>query len=413
MSRAAWAITLAGAAVALATGCGRSPGANQIPGKRLVIYMSMPLHGASNALARSQVNAARLALGSVGGRVGRYRIVVHVLDDSTPQGEGWDPSQTTVNARLAARDPATVGYIGELNSGATAISIPVLNRAGIAQVSPASGAVGLTTQGPGASPGEPGKYYPTGVRTFARVVPNDAVEAEAQAGLEARAGCHSIFVLHDAEVDGSSTAITFALTAAARGLNVLGVQAFSAGAPDYSGLAGSVAQAGADCVLIAALDGPSAARLARDVAVELPDARIFAASTLAQPSFVDSARGGLAPAVASRVLLVDPALGASAYPPAARSMLAAYRAQFGPAPPGTVFGYAAMSLMLDVIRRATDGGREPPRRSKLLRALLARGVHQSVLGPYRLNGDGDTSLSSYGIYRIARGHLEFVRAAAG
>ncbi len=387
--------------------------ANQIAGKRLVIYMSSPLHGAGNSAARAQVNAAKLALAQQGGRIGKYLIRLKILDDSTPQSGSWDPSQTSINARLAAQDPATIGYLGEFNSGASAISIPVLNRAGIVQVSPASAAVGLTAAAPGASPGEPAKYYPTGIRTFARVVPSDAVESEVQVGLEQSFGCKDTYVLHDGEVDGSAEAITFALTAQSRGLNVLGVQAFSPNAGDYSGLAASVAQTGADCVLISALDGPSSALLARNVAVSLPDAHIFASSTLDQPSFIEPAKGGLAPALDSRVLLVCPALDAVAYPPSARAMLAAYASQYGRPPPQAVFGYAAMTLMLDAVRRATNDGRRAAQRSKVISALFARGSHQSILGPYGIDANGDTTIRTFGIYRVMSGRLVFLRSASG
>jgi branched-chain amino acid transport system substrate-binding protein len=405
----------AAAAAALLTlaGCGPAPEANRIHGQRLVVYMSVPLHGASNAVARAEVRAARLALAQAGGRIGKYLIQLKVLDDSLPQGDGWDPSQTSLNARLAAQDAHAIGYLGELNSGASAVSIPLLNRAGIAQVSPGSAAVGLTSSGPGASPGEPDKYYPTGLRTFVRVVPSDAVEAQAQVALEQRMGCQNTFVLQDGEIDGAGEAITFVLTAQSRGLAVLAVQAFPPHSLDYRGLAASVAATSADCVLISALDGPSAALLAREVGVTLPNAKIFASSSLAQPSFTDADHGGLAPALDSRVLVLSPALAASAYPVATRSVLAAYTRRSGVPGPEAVFGYAAMQLMLDAIRRATDDGRKPAQRSKVVAALFARGTHQSVLGPYTIDADGDTSISSYGVYRIADGRLRFWRAEQG
>ena len=404
-------LAVAGAGLAL-SGCGSAPEANRIPGKRLVIYMSSPLHGAANSTARAEVNAARLALAQQG-RIGKYLIQLKVLDDSTPKGDGWDPSQTSLNARLAAQDPATIGYLGELNSGASAISIPVLNRAGIAQVSAGSGAVGLTSLGPGASPGEPDKYYPSGFRNFVRVMPSDAVESQVQVTLQQRSGCRDTFVVHDGEVDGSSEAITFALTAQSRGLEVLGVQVFTPHAPDYAGLAASVAQTGADCVLISALDGPSAALLARELAVNLPNARLFATSTLAQPSFTQPAKGGLEPALDSRVLLALPVLGPAAYPASERTMMAAYAREYGTAPPQAPLGYAAMTLLLDAIRRGTDNGRKPARRSKIVAALFAHGTHQSVLGPYAVDSTGDTTIRSYGIYRVAGGRLVFVRGATG
>ena len=52
------------------------------------------------------------------------------LDDSTAAAGKWDPGATSSNARKAAQDKSTIAYLGEFNSGASAISIPILNEAG-------------------------------------------------------------------------------------------------------------------------------------------------------------------------------------------------------------------------------------------------------------------------------------------
>ena len=141
---------------------------------------------------------------------------LRALDDATAARGGWDPGQTTINVRDAVLDPTTIGYIGELNSGASAVSIPPLNRAGIPQISPTSTAVGLTSGAAGASPGEPMKYYPTGVRTFARVVPNDTVQAVAQVRSSTAWAAPASYVLNDGEVDGVDMADSFELAACPR-----------------------------------------------------------------------------------------------------------------------------------------------------------------------------------------------------
>ena len=50
-------------------------------------------------------------------------------------------------------------------------------------VSPANTYTGLTTAGPGTAAGEPGKYYPTGKRNYARVVAQDEYQGAADAML--------------------------------------------------------------------------------------------------------------------------------------------------------------------------------------------------------------------------------------
>jgi branched-chain amino acid transport system substrate-binding protein len=395
--------------LACLSGCGGSPVSGRIHGTTLTVYFTGPTHGASSVGSQAALNGARMALAGVRGRIGKYRVLLRALDDATPQSDGWDPNQTTADARLAVQDPTAVGYLGDFNSGAAAISIPVLNHAGIAQIGPAASAVGLTSLGPGASPGEPEKYYPTGVRTFARPVPNDAVQALAQVRLAQSSGCRRMFVLHDGEVDGEDAGLSFVLTAQSAGLRVMGVQVFQPLTPDYAPLALSVAQTGSDCVLLSAIDERSTARLAAALARALPRAPIIASSGLADSAFANPADGGLPLAEDPRVVLTSPTLDARAYPPSGQAFLAAYRRQFGPPEPPAIFGYEAMSLMLSAIDRATDRGRKTAVRSKVVEAMFATHRRRSVLGTYSIDGSGDTTLRRYGIYRIVGGRLSFWR----
>ena len=62
---------------------------------------------------------------------------------------------------------------------AAKLSIPILNRAGIAMISPANTYIGLTNKG---QPGEPDEYYPTGKRNRRRLITQHPVKKEAQNG---------------------------------------------------------------------------------------------------------------------------------------------------------------------------------------------------------------------------------------
>jgi len=144
----ALAVMAATAAAAGLSGCGSKHAAGttaRIHGKMLTIYVSAPLRGVSSVSGAAAIEGAKLALAQRRGRDGQYRIVLKPLDDATLQRGGWDPNQTTANAKVAVLDPTTIGYLGDFNSGAAAISIPPLNRQSIAQVAPAASAVGLTS----------------------------------------------------------------------------------------------------------------------------------------------------------------------------------------------------------------------------------------------------------------------------
>jgi branched-chain amino acid transport system substrate-binding protein len=373
----------------------------------------VPLFGDSRADGLSVINGARLALDRVSSRIGRYQISLNVLNDAAlPRGQ-WDPGQTSTNAHTAAANPTTIGYIGELNSGASAVSIPVLNRAGIAQISPASTAVGLTSSGTGASPGEPQKYYPTGVRTFARIVPSDAVQAAAQVKLQLGTGCTRTYVLDDGEVDGLDTATSFEDVAKSTGLHVVGMGSFPTGATDYTSLVTGIASTGADCVLISAITDPSSVLVTRQIAAKLPDAQIFGVAGMAASSFTDPAKGGIPLGLDRRVTLTVATLDPSAYPPVGRAFLGDYARRFGDPEPYAIYGYEAMSLMLGAIRSATGGGRENALRSRVVKAIFATHDRHSVLGTYSITRHGDTTIRRYGAYRIVHGQLSFWKALDG
>ncbi len=413
MGRALAAVAMLAAITGL-SGCGSSSGrtlaATRIRGTTLTIYASAPLRGRSSVSGQAVVSGARLALAQVSGRIGRYRILFKVLDDATVQRGGWDPGQTTINARIAVLDPTTIGYVGEVNSGASAVSIPPLNRAGIPQVSPTSSAVGLTTGVLGAFPGEPQKYYPTGVRTFARVVPNDGVQAVAQVRLQQSMGCASTYVLNDGEVDGADAARSFVVAAQAAHLQLAGVQAFPRDATSYKSLAAGVAHLGPECVLISADTESGAVPLTTALAAAMPEVKIFGTSGLAETTYWNPADGGIPLWVDPQVVLTAPTLALSSYPRAARAFNAAYRRQFGSPEPAAIFGYEAMSLLLSSIERATDDGTRAAVRSQVRDAIFDTRNRRSVLGTYSINRNGDTTLRRYGVYRIVGGQLAFVEA---
>ena len=142
----------------------------------LRIVSSLPTHGSA---AADVLLGERLALEQAAGQAGGRQIELVARSASSPQEPAsWRPELVSRNARDATLDEATVAYLGEFNSGASAISIPILNEFGIQQILPTNGYVGLT-RSEGADRGEPDKYYPSGTRTYVRVAPADHHQAAA------------------------------------------------------------------------------------------------------------------------------------------------------------------------------------------------------------------------------------------
>src|SRR4051794_36343549 len=88
-------------------------------GKRLTIYSSLPLQGASRVQTEALVNGAKLALEQSGGKAGTFKIKYQSLDDSTAQAGPWTPEAESANALKVAQDKNAAVYIGAFNSGAS------------------------------------------------------------------------------------------------------------------------------------------------------------------------------------------------------------------------------------------------------------------------------------------------------
>ena len=377
-------------------------------GQKLTIYSSLPLQGAARAQAVATVNGAKLALKEAGGKVGNFTIDYVSLDDSTAQAGGWEPGQTASNARKAISDDSTIGYIGEFNSGATAVSLPLLNEAGIAQVSPGNTAVGITSDDPGAEPGEPDKYYPTGKRTYARILPKDTYQGAALATLAKEEGCDSAYILNDKEVYGAGLASNVELAAEKVGLEIKGNDGIDKNAANYRSLGAKIKGTGAQCFIYCGITANNAVQLFKDMAVALPDGALLGPEGVGETGFFDSSEGGLSPDVASRTLITIPGVAPEEYPPAGREFLKAYEAEYGEKNPDryAVYGYESMSLLLDAIKRAGENGGD---RAAVVDQLLATKDREGVFGTYSIDENGDITLTPYGVYKIKDDQLVFDR----
>lgn len=397
------ALTLPACALALA-GCGgssRQPDP-QLRGSQLTIYSSLPRRGALRPLAADVLAAERLALAQDGGRVGRYRVRLVALDASTPGLGGPDPSQISRNARQAAADPRTVAYLGELATGTSAISIPLLNEAGILQVSPLDSAMALTTAN-AAIAGSPERFYPklkqVG-RTFARVVPSDRDEARALLADMRRSGVRRLALLTGEDPSGRALAAVVGADAHAAGIAIVASQEIEVDAPLHADAIRQLLAAHPDAALDTTAARPGAAALWRELAAAAPALQLYAPASLADPSFL--ARLGPAAAVA-HVCEPLPRRGDGAE----RRFERAFATRYGHASASQArYGYEAMRSVLAAIRRAELRAPEGlVTRGRVVREYFHTDARDSVLGPYAIERTGDTSLHDWTAFRVLDGQL--------
>ena len=190
-------------AAAATTAAARRPARPVTRGKVVDIYSSLPLRGPSSAEAIPLENGIRLALAQADDKAGPFTVHVHGAR-RLDRGRRLGRTQTAADAHKAAADPRAVYYIGEFDDDASEVSMPILNQAGIAQVSPTNTYVGLTTNEAGSVTGEPRRYYPTDTRTYLRIVPIDSVQAAADLLAMHQAGCARVALVSDNEAYGTA-----------------------------------------------------------------------------------------------------------------------------------------------------------------------------------------------------------------
>jgi EmrB/QacA subfamily drug resistance transporter len=376
--------------------------------REVTMYSSLPLQGPQRGLSEDMLRGMRLALKEADNKAGDFDVKFVSLDDSTAEARTWDSSAVIANATRAAGDEDTAVYIGELNSGASALSIPVLSSAKVPQISPSNTAVGLTTDESGADRGEPGKYYVGGFRNYVRLVPRDTIQGEALATLMKRDGCERAAVIHDRELYGEGLADNIRESMQTQGLRRVLDEPLESREPAYHlTLARRLVLQRADCVVFSGNDTSAAVRLFKAVGDALPSARLYGGDGVADRAFTDVNQGGLPEPLADRMKLTVAALGPEGFGAEGKTFFARFRQEYPDhknPDPYAIYGYEAMSLALDAIKRAGSADRED-----IVRALFDTKDRSSVIGRYSIDANGDTTLTDYGVFAIQDGAPTFER----
>jgi branched-chain amino acid transport system substrate-binding protein len=375
-------------------------------GGALDVYSSLPLQGAQRLQTLAVVDGIKLALKQRGGKAGGNTIKYISLDDSTAQAGTWTPEAASANARKAAQDESAIAYIGEFNSGASAISIPILNEVPLAQVSPSNTGVGLTSDEPGAAPGEPEKYYPSGERHYLRVVPRDTIQGAALATTMKEDGCTKLAILNDKEVYGAGLSKNIETSAKEQGIEVTSNDGIDPKAPNFRSQAASIESDGADCFVFSGVTPNGAVQLYKDIAAGVPDAKLYGPDGVSNPEFYSPDDGGLPPDIGNQVKITVATLDPAEYPPEGRKFFKDFSKEYGVENPDVyaIYGYEAMSLVLDACEKL---GPDCADQQAMIDELYNTKGRKSVLGTYDIDENGDTTISDYGVYTVKNGELEF------
>jgi branched-chain amino acid transport system substrate-binding protein len=345
------------------------------------------------------VNAMKMALEEVGNKIDNATIEFEDLDDATPARGAWDAGKEAENANRAVNDPDVIAYIGTFNSGAAKVSIPILNRANLAMVSPANTYPGLTKKVEGVEANEPDVYYPGGTRNYSRVVPSDDIQGAVAANWAKSLGVQKVYILDDTELYGHGLAVVFNNTAPKIGLTVVGgPEGIDPKASDYRALATKIRGTNPDLVYFGGITQNQAGKLLKDLrSVVGNNLKFMSPDGTYEKAFIDDAGdagegayitfGGVPPSKLT-------GKGGDWYK--------AYKAKYNSEPEAyAAYGYESMKVVLDSIKRA--GVKD---RVKVRDAIMGTRDYDGVLGKWSFDRNGDTSLTNMSGRQIKGGKFD-------
>ncbi|MCY7301583.1 MAG: branched-chain amino acid ABC transporter substrate-binding protein [Thermoleophilia bacterium] len=362
-----------------------------------LLVSDFPLQGAARSQTLQINDAIRAQLKAINYKAGDYNIGFQACDDATAQAGKWDSGKCSQNANAYAANDKVIGIIGTFNSGCAGIIIPVVNQApdgGIAMISPANTYVCLTQGGPGCDTTEPGKYYPSGTRNYARVAAPDSYQGAANAEFAQAQGVKSVYILNDKEAYGLGIATNFRGAAESVGIKIAGFEAYDPKASSYEALYKKIEATGADAVFLGGLICENGAQLIKDkVAVLGPndgDVKLLTPDGFTLQQTIDDA------GAASRNMFMS-VVGQpiDSFKGKAEEFITKFKADYTngrPVDPYAIYGAQSAEVMLSSIA-ASDGSR-----SDVIKQMFAYQNDNSLLGGISFNADGDiVGDDAYGI----------------
>ncbi|MGD9715183.1 MAG: branched-chain amino acid ABC transporter substrate-binding protein [Thermomicrobiales bacterium] len=377
------------------------------------LYSSWPFTGTMEILGTHAIEASRMCLEDFGVAAGGYAIDYEPLDGGVAANEGkWEPGKETENVNTAVNDPECMVYLGTYNSGAAAISIPITNVAGMAQISFANTYPGLTTSFEGATEeGEPDLFYPSGTRNYMRVCPADHIQGGASARWARAQGKEKAYILHDKSLYGQGVANVFALVFEEEGGEVLGNEGFDASFEDYQSVMQGIADLGPDILYVGSTSDNNASKVLQDMrgVMSAEDVVFLGPDGLNNQAFLDGAADAAEGAYITFAGYTADKLLEGGGPGADYVTRISERLGLseGDAPDAyALYAYESMVVTLQAIDRAGVNDR-----AEILNQMWNTEGFVSLMGTtWSFNDEGDTDSTIIGLAQVIDGRITWVEA---
>lgn len=364
---------------------------------KVVIVSSLPRTGSAQGQTNTIVNGIQMALDEYGGKVGGLTVGYLDWDDATAAKGEFSLEVETANAQKAVADPAVVAFIGPYNSGAAKGSAPILNDAGLVQISPAVTGPGFTKAGFRVN--EPDQFRPGKNLTFCRVVPTDDLQALISVAFIADTlKLKKVYLLDDTQVYGKGIADLLQKIGTERGLTILGRDSIDEKATDFRALMKKVADAKPDLVYFGGTTQTKAGQIAKDMKDAGLTCPLMAPDGCYENEFIKSAG---ADTLNGRCYVTFGGLDPSKLTTGAgKKFVDAYQAKYKTMPEAyAIYGYECAKVVLEAIKKVGKNDREAIRAA----VLATKNFKEGALGEWSFDENGDTTLAEFTVSKVTGG----------
>jgi branched-chain amino acid transport system substrate-binding protein len=392
-------VTGSGAFLGL-TGCGGCSKSGNV----IKIVSSMPRTGSARGQTDTIANGIKMAIDEHHGEIAGMKIEYLDWDDADASSQSWTSELETNNANRAIADPDVMAYIGPYNSGAAKKSMPILNEAGLLQVSPAVTHTGLTKLVEGGDANEPGIYRPTGRVTFGRVCPADDTQGPLAADFaKDELKAKTAFILDDKELYGQGVAGLFKQRCQKLGIKILGHESINTRQNEFRSLMITIKATNPDVVYFGGTTQSKGGQIAKDMKDGGLTCPLIVPDGCYELAFINSA----GEENLKNCYITMGGIDASALTGPGAEFVKKYKEKFGNDPEAyAVYGYEAAAVILAAIKKVGKKDREA-----ILKETLdpKKVFYQGALGKWKFDDNGDISIQNMTISKVEGGKFKPVK----
>jgi branched-chain amino acid transport system substrate-binding protein len=334
-----------------------------------------------------------------------FEVVYRDWDDATARSGFWAVELEADNAKNAVADKDVMAFIGPYNSGAARISAPILNSAGLVQISPSATWPGLTHKGPTSDADEPERYRPGKKITFCRVCPHDGSQGPLSADFAAEElKAKSVYILDDKELHGHGIATAFKKRCEALKIKVLGHESINSAQLDFKKLMQKVAATKPDLVYFGGGTLTGAPQIAKDMNTEKVGCPLLLPESCYEDAFIRTVGNDTFETL--KCFVTVGGINLASLKGAGEDFLKRFKKMHDKgAGVYAVYAYEAAAVVLEALRVVGKKDREAIRKA----VVGTKDFDKGLLGKWSFDANGDTTFQPLTVTTVEGGKFKTVK----